>query len=574
MPAGESIRARLDAHPRSGPLSRWVPPRRLLLTSFAAAAAFALSFPLSATFVAGWPLVFLWPALLGYAAWSAPSWRALAVAAFPAFFMAFLAHQWWMREVTELGMPVLVAYLAAWMTLCALAVRALAGSRTAPAMPFAAVLPVALVSNEFLRGDLVCSGYAWFFASHPLVEWTTLAQIASIGGGWLLTAMAALVAGAALDALIGTGRSRLASPAAAAALLAAALVFGASHRGSVTRPDGAESRSARFLLVQTNLPMSNKMTWKPEAQVEDFISFARLTVDGVRSTKGGLAAAVWPETMVPGFGLERDSLKTLMDERLFPLDRFATGLRDLSTMVQTPLIVGSPAYLGLRVRNARFEWDRQFNSAYLVGPEGPLGRTDKIFLTPFGETMPVISNWDWLESQLLAIGAEGMTFDLEAAPAPHRFTLGTAEGPVRVGVPICFEITAPWASRRIAFDGSERAADVLVNISNDGWFAASEAGRRQHLQVAQLRAIELSTPVLRAANTGMSASINAAGELVAVLPPRTADTLVAEAALPKGVPLVARIGDGVAWTALVLLVGGFVVRRRQVGGHGSPRATA
>jgi apolipoprotein N-acyltransferase len=317
--------------------------------------------------------------------------------------------------------------------------------------------------------------------------------------------------------------------------------------------------------------MSNKLGWAPEAQVRDFIQFAELSLEGVRSAREPVDLVVWPETMVPGFGLERDSLRMLVEREVFPGDRFEEALRDLSRLVKAPLLVGSPAYLGLRIEENRFVWDSQYNSAYLIDADGRRGRTDKIFLTPFGETMPIISNWAWLEEQLLAIGADGMTFDLDVAEAPERFTVATAAGDIRVGVPICFEITAPWASRRIAFDGVERRVDLLVNISNDGWFGWSGAGRRQHLQVAQLRAIELATPVVRAANTGLSASISARGAVEGRLRANAAGSLLATPCAPMGgppsstVPYAVLVGDGVAWAALGLL--GIVALSRRVRGQ-------
>ncbi|MEY3143846.1 MAG: Apolipoprotein N-acyltransferase [Planctomycetota bacterium] len=547
-----------------------MPPSSTLLLAFASAGAFALSFPLSETFVAGWPLTFVWPALLAIAAATAPSWRSVLVSVFPAFYAAFLAHQWWMREITEVGMPILVGYLAAWTTVLALLIRWLAGPRrrqgdadgATGSMPCMLAVPLALVAVEFFRGDVVCSGYAWFFAAHPLVEWPAIAWIASIGGGWLLSAAAGFVGGAIADFVLGPRFMRVVAPGALALLAAIIGLRAMIATPAATSDDAAK---ARFLLVQTNLPMSNKLGWAPQDQIDDFVDFAKLTLEGVREANGSVDAVVWPETMVPGFGLEPESLRTLVDQGLFPRDRFDEALRDLSSMADAPLIVGSPAFLGLRVEGNRFVWEKQFNSAYLVDKAGKQGRTDKIFLTPFGETMPVISNWDWLEQELLAIGASGMTFDLDVAAAPERFTLETAAGQVRVGVPICFEITAPWASRRIAFDNDGRAADVLVNISNDGWFGYSGAGRRQHLQVAQLRAIELATPVVRAANTGMSASISASGRVLAVLPSNKAGNLVAEvvpAASGRGEPYAVLVGDMVAWGASLSIVLVLVARRR------------
>jgi apolipoprotein N-acyltransferase len=561
MQGGEPARAS-DA-PRAG-------ARRTFLAAAAAVVTFALSFPLSENAVGGWPLAFVWPALLGLAAWLAPSARVLAVAVFVPSFLAFLALQWWMREITALGMPFLVAYLALWMTGLALLVQRLStraphGS-TAMRVPFSLSLPVALVAVEFLRGDLVCTGYAWFFAAHPLVEWPLFAQAASLGGGWLVSGLAALAGGALLDLAFARGRRRVAAPLVAAALLAASLGYGAMR---LAEPPAAAARAPlSVLLVQTNLPMSNKLSWAPEEQVEDFLDFANLTLAGAERARRAaepVDLAVWPETMVPGFGLEPESLATLVERRLFPLDRFDRSLRALSRQIEAPLLVGSAAFLGLRVEENRFAWDSQFNSAYLVDEGGRRGRTDKIFLTPFGETMPIISNWDWLEERLLALGADGMTFDLDTAERPERFMVRTADGEVRVGVPICFEITAPWASRRIAFEQGARASEVLVNISNDGWFGPSDAGRRQHLQVSQLRAIELDTPVVRAANTGISAAIDARGRVLARLPSRSGDALRVSVDPGSGIPPAARLGDFTAWVALAVVSGLLFATRLRTG---------
>ena len=533
--------------------------RASLLLGALSALAFALSFPLSDSFVAGWPLAFVWPALLAGAVHRAPRARALAVTVGAPFFAAFLAHEWWMRHITELGMPVLVLYLTGWTVLLALALRQLVRHR----WPFTLALPVALVAIEFLRGDLVCSGYAWFFAAHPLVEWTPVAQIAALGGGWLLSALAGFVAGAAVDACVGRGTSRVVWPVAAALALASSFAYGRARLESLDAAIAATPRP-RILVVQTNLPMSNKLAWTPEAQIEDFLTFARLTVDGARRAReqgGAVDLALWPETTVPGLGFEPDSIKTLVDGNYYPGDRYCEAMRDLATRIDAPLLVGSPAYLGLRVDGNRFRWDRQYNSAYLVGPDGPIARTDKIYLTPFGETMPIISNWDWLEEQLLALGAEGMTFDLDTATEPRVLELtprtdaaGPPTQPLAVGVPICFEITMPWASRRIVFPNGQRAAGVVANLSNDGWFGPSRAGRRQHLQVSQLRAIELDTPVVRSVNTGLSASIDACGRIAETLSPESGGSFVATPTPRTGRPVSAIVGDGVAGAALLALM--------------------
>jgi len=525
------------------------------------ALAFALSFPLSESFVSGWPLAFVWPALFAAAVWSAPRPVVLTWTIGAPFFVAFLAHEWWMRHITELGMPVLVLYLTAWTVLLALLLRGLSvGKSGRIRWPFALSVPVALVAIEYLRGSLICSGYAWFFTAHPLVEWTSVAQIAALGGGWALTALAGLVGGAAVDALIAAGRVRWIAPSVAALSLGAAFLFGSMRIDAVDDASSSATR-ARLLVVQTNLPMSNKLAWPPEQQIEDFLVFARQTIDGAKATReqgGGIDLALWPETMLPGLGLEPESLRALVEGNYYPGDRYDEALRDLSTRIDAPLLVGSPAYLGLRVEGNRFAWEQQFNSAYLVGPDGMRGRTDKIYLTPFGEMMPIISNWDWLEAQLLALGAEGMTFDLDAAAKPTQFEIPSGGATVRVAVPICFEITQPWASRRIAFPDGARAAEVVVNLSNDGWFGGSRAGRRQHLQVAQLRAIELGTPVVRCVNTGLSASIDSVGRVEQLLPGEAAGSFLATPTVGKDRPLSVVVGDWVAILASLVAVVGLV----------------
>jgi len=537
--------------------------RRSAAFGAAAAVAFALSFPLSDDFTAGWPLAFVWPAFFAAAVWSAPRPSSLAWTVGVPFFLAFLAHQWWMRHITELGMPVLVGYLTAWTVLAAIWLRRLAVAGPArPRIPFAVALPLVLVSIEYLRGSLVCSGYAWFFTAHPLVEWLPVAQVAALGGGWLLTALAAFLAGACVDAIVRRGRARVAWPIAAALVLAGVILHG---RFEITRQTAraAEAPAARMLVVQTNLPMSNKLAWSPERQQDDFLAFARLSLDGARDAGGPVDLVLWPETMLPGLGLEPDGLKLLESGGYYPGRRYEEALRDLSARLRAPLLVGSPAYLGLRIEGNRFEWDRQFNSAYLVGAGGVLGRTDKIYLTPFGEIMPVISRWNWLEERLLALGAGGMTFDLDEAEAPAAFTLPCAGGEARIGVPICFEITQPWVARRIVFPSGTRAAGVAVNLSNDGWFAGSGAGRRQHLQVAQLRAIELRTPVVRCVNTGMSAEIDAVGRVVAVLPAEEAGAFVAKPVPGADRPLAVMVGDGMAIAAVVLAALGLFRRPQE-----------
>jgi apolipoprotein N-acyltransferase len=178
--------------------------------------------------------------------------------------------------------------------------------------------------------------------------------------------------------------------------------------------------------------------------------------------------------------------------------------------------------------------------------------------------MPIISRSDWLEEKLLAFGAPGMSFDLVEGEGPVRFELTRPDGrTVRLATPICFEDTVGWVCRALVYEGGQRKVDLLVNLSNDGWFGWSDAGRRQHLLHARMRTIELGVPMVRSANTGLSVLIDRTGRVTAWLPEEApapgrgsvAGTLAVTPQLvlaEDGVPgtMYGRIGDLVAWIAL------------------------
>jgi apolipoprotein N-acyltransferase len=140
-----------------------------------------------------------------------------------------------------------------------------------------------------------------------------------------------------------------------------------------------------------------------------------------------------------------------------------------------------------------------YNAAVMVNEEGRLvAQYDKIRLLPFGEYVPVPR---WLPgANLLPVMVGDFTPGAEYTLMPV--------GAARAGVFICFESAFPSIARRFAYDG----ADVLINISNDGYLGPTPV-MRQHLANVVFRAVENERPILRVTNTGISAYINARGEV-------------------------------------------------------------
>ncbi|MBS1799234.1 MAG: apolipoprotein N-acyltransferase [Acidobacteria bacterium] len=195
---------------------------------------------------------------------------------------------------------------------------------------------------------------------------------------------------------------------------------------------------------------------------------------------------VWPESPAPF--QERDPL-------------FRTAMTKLAEETGAPVIVGNIA-IDRTTENTRGYL--QFNSASFINPQGEFaGRYDKMHLVPFGEYVPFARLFFFAQSLLHEAGA----FD-----AGRQRTLFAANGH-RYGVFICYESIFGDEVRQFVKEG----ADVLVNISNDGWYGDTSAPW-QHLNMVRMRAIENHRWVLRATNTGVTASIDPYGRVVEAAP--------------------------------------------------------
>ena len=264
----------------------------------------------------------------------------------------------------------------------------------------------------------------------------------------------------------------------------------------------------RVVLVQGNVPQGQK--WDRALVMQVFDRYLALTREGIARAGGKPAVVVWPETASP-----------------FLLQTDVAARQEIAAAAGT-----APALVGA----VRFDREnRPRNSLFAILPGGALAKDggapgapdaiyDKWHLVPFGEYEP-----SWFPAPIQVVPGGGF----QSGPGPRTLHV---PGLPPVGPLICYEAIFPAQ----VVDRRDRAA-WMVNITNDAWFGNS-TGPRQHLAAARLRAVEEGLPLLRAANTGISAAFDPRGHELARLGMNETGVLVVD--LPPALPptLFARLG--------------------------------
>lgn len=430
-------------------------------------------------------------------------------------FLVDIALYGWMAPF---ALPLMAGGLALfWAAAGALAVLAAAGQTR--------LLPLALALTLWLaegaRG-LLFTGFPWAELGQIWIG-TPLDQSAAYIGGFGLTGLTFLAAGLTLS---GPGRlARVLGPLSAFALGLALWLFGAA-RLAAPLPDGP---GGVLRLVQPHIAQSVK--WDPEAAAGHLEKLLRLSaLPPTGSAPADLV--IWPETAVPYY-LDPTLTQYLAD--------FGPGV---------PLIAGAQTGVqGAPPPPPGAEGEALgpvFNALVVITPDGAITqRYDKRHLVPFGEYIP-FGDWAWERFGLAAF----------AAQTGHAYTPGGARalldfGP-RLGAAlplICYEVIFP---RELHRPLAERAGWIL-QVTNDAWFGRW-SGPYQHLDQARLRAIEQGLPLVRVANTGVSAVVDARGRILQSLPLGAEGVL--DAALPGALPPppFARWGQGPVFAALCMLL--------------------
>jgi len=448
----------------------------------------------------------------------------------------------WLRlphPATALGWLALAAYLACYVVLFIWTTRRLVHRA---GWPLVAAAPVAWMGCEQLRG-WAFGGFTFAGLGHTQWRWTTLIQFAdlfgAVGVGGLVMAVAA-----AISDLVATrepSRRRLAA-GLVAGLPLAALAYGQWRLS--TAPSGS-GRPLDVLLVQGSI--DTELKHDPDAAGDVARHYDELTVAGLAANPTVRPdLIVWPETMW------RWGLLTIAPEEVLPESvvtatlgaesedgdaatrqarcRVKLEAQRIDGLAAFARRYGGPWLVGLD----RQEVDprapggaRHYNAAILLDGTGrPRGCYDKMHPVMFGETIPLGETFPWL---------------YRLTPLPAGLTSGSR--PVALDVAgwtvapnICYETALPEAVRSLVRELARAGTrpDVIVNLTNDGWFWGSSE-LDMHLACGIFRAVEVRTPLVIAANTGFSAWIDGCGRLLARGPRRAAATLRA-AVEPDGRP--------------------------------------
>jgi apolipoprotein N-acyltransferase len=386
--------------------------------------------------------------------------------------------------------------------------------------------PFLWVAVELARTRV--TGFPWNLLGTAQVDNISLSRITTWTGVYGVSFEIMLVNVAVAAAFLVPRKKRntllIASLAAAAVLQAGRLV------------DAPESPADRaVLLLQENIPV--EAGWTRDAfeltlrQLTDLSVSSAKTQSSVPNVKGGnVDLVVWPESPAPFF----------FSDPLFrePLSKMA---RDTHAWVVTGAIGSTSATQSGQPSS------QLFNSAALISPSGDwAARYDKVHLVPFGEYLPFPRLFSFVGGLSKEVG---------------EFQSGTSRTPLdaggtKLGVFICYESVFPGEVRQFANKG----AQVLVNLSNDGWYGDSGA-YAQHLNQTRMRAIENDRWLLSATNTGVTASIDPYGRIGdRRLPRKARAALVTSYALTSVTTFYTRHGDWFCWLCAIISAGALVTR--------------
>jgi apolipoprotein N-acyltransferase len=488
--------------------------------------------------LAFWLLAIHWILWADQSAW--PGWLAMAgflSAGWPAFlFLARFARR-------RLGLPLIVA------------------------------APVLWVAIEYFR-VFIFGGFPWYYLAHSQYRLIYFTQIADFSGALGLSFLMVLVNALWVDLLTlplfrrkpgGSLWVRLALAQRVRLVVVGLGVLGTLAYGVFRVSTAAFHDGPRVALLQTSQITRFDEERPPAESLAELEALVRNALD--ETPRPDLI--VWPESAYPfGYpeievGLPSKTLDELVKQvhpdyigadLTLKRDRVAAYFDFLMKATKVPMILGTSVY------DFRKTGYSKFNGAILLRPGKPREVYNKLHLVPFGEYVPLLETIPWL-IHLTPFQGPRLRF-LDHGKKPAWFEVGN----YRLAPAICFEDTVPNLVRRFFAEAPDgRQPDVLVNISNDGWFHATSE-HEMHLAVSVFRCIENRVPLARSVNTGISAMVDGNGRIVQSLAKLKTGVLTAIAPLDDRVSFYSTWGDWLglfclAATIGLLVLGTFAPRR-------------
>lgn len=506
----------MRASPMQQRLTHFFASRFAVWLAFPVGAAVSLAFaPFNA-----WPIAIICMAYL-FGAWNEAAPKRAAKIGFLFTCGTFLAGTYWLyHSVYVIGKAplVLTVFIMGGLVAIMGAYTAALGYLQARLAGFIGVwrwlllLPALWTLVEWFRGWFL-SGFPWLALGYSQMD-TWLAGFAPLGGVYLLSLLVAISAGALLTVLQGSRREQL------IALAFAGLIWICAYwawQRDWTMPTG---KPLTVALVQGAVPQELK--WSETQSAKTLELYPRLTEPHL-----GADLIVWPEAALP-----------------FPAHLLSGYLSEQWRIAHER---DSTLLLGV----IRKEQERGTYTNSILGLDEKPGWYDKRRLVPFAEVFPVPEFVrGWLKGMDLPYS--GFRAGLEHQPA-------LIVGKQKVAPTICYE-DAYGAEQLDVL----REATLLVNVTNDAWFGDSTA-RYQHLQISRMRALEAGRPLLRAANDGISAIIDARGRITQTLPNFVPGVLSATVQPRAGLTPYARVGNWAVVMGCVLVGVVGLVRRDRVG---------
>lgn len=389
---------------------------------------------------------------------------------------------WWIGHVTVPGIIALVMYIALYPAIWLWAMQRWFAPKfstgVADNLRFAVAGASLWVALEWMRGWFL-TGFGWNNLGVALHANVPLIQLASVGGVYLISWLIVLVNVAAFRTFsrvyveVSAGRPRGPLYELSFALLLVAIAFAWGWRETMRRPTGS-ARTLNYACVQANIPQTGSSSgYKEGVSEEENLRRHRELTEIALASKPELL--LWPEATT--------NLAVLRDEPLASMAvKFAREGKCYFLLGSSDDAPG-----------------KLFNAAFLLHPTGVDYQVyHKNKLVIFGEYVPLVKWFPFLKN-LVPFGT-GFT----AGDKPGYFKLPTLS--VSLAPLICFEDTLPGQVRAAV----DQQPDILVNVTNDSWFQESP-GAEQHLVNALFRTVETDRPLLRCANTGITAEISQRG---------------------------------------------------------------